>query len=193
MSRQTAAFIVTVVAAAAVSIDVGGQTLRTFTGDWTFKGSALTGMQQVGAATWRAENGEIIGTPTAPEGGWLLLDKGYQDVQFAAAYRCSAGCTAGVMVRSEKGADGTRGVYTLISGDERSTAAVAVDAQGKITNREPLTRNAGSQARFAPPLPAAGRRIDCRGWRWPRRSGGTRRGRSRRGGPFRIRLDVRDA
>ena len=89
MSRQTAAFVLTALAAAAVSVDVGGQALRTFTPDWTFKGSALTGMQQLGAATWRAENGEIIGTPTAPEGGWLLLDKGYQDVQFAASYRCS--------------------------------------------------------------------------------------------------------
>ena len=29
----------------------------------------------------RVENGEIVGTPTAPDGGWLLLDKGYQDVQ----------------------------------------------------------------------------------------------------------------
>ncbi len=91
MSRQTAAFVLTALAAAAVSIDVGGQAPRTFAADWTFKGSALTGMQQLGAATWRAENGEIIGTPTAPEGGWLLLDKGYQDVQFAASYRCAPG------------------------------------------------------------------------------------------------------
>src|SRR4029450_9572267 len=89
-------------------------------------------------------------TPTSPDGGWLLLDKGYQDVQFAALYRCAGACTAGVMVRSEKGADGTRGVYTLISGDERSTAAVTVDSQGKIANREPLARNAGRQARLAP-------------------------------------------
>ena len=153
MSRKIAAIAMTALAAAVVSVDVGGQSPRTFPADWTFKGSALTGMQQVGQATWKAENGEIIGTPTSPDGGWLLLDKGYQDVQFAASYRCSDGCTAGVMVRSEKGTDGTRGVYTLISGDERSTAAVTVDAQGKITNREPLTRSGGSMARFAPPPP----------------------------------------
>jgi hypothetical protein len=156
MSRKIAAFAMAALAAAVVSVDVGGQSPRTFAPDWTFKGSALTGMQQVGQATWRAENGEIIGTPTSPDGGWLLLDKGYQDVQFAASYRCSAGCTAGVMVRSEKGADGTRGVYTLISGNERSTAALTVDAQGKITSREPLTRSGGSMARFAPPPPPPG-------------------------------------
>ena len=153
MSRKTTACILTAFTAVVLSVDLGGQAARTFAPDWTFKGSALTGTQQVGQATWRAENGEIVGTPTAPDGGWLLLDKGYQDVQFAALYRCAAACTAGVMVRSEKGADGTRGVYTLISGDERSTAAVTIDAQGKITNREPLARNAGSMARFAPPLP----------------------------------------
>ena len=62
----------------------------------------------------------------------LLLDKGYQDVQFSASYRCAAGCTAGVMVRPENGADGTKGVYTMISGDERSTATVTVDAQGRV-------------------------------------------------------------
>ena len=95
-----------------MSIDVGGQAARTFAPDWTFKGSALTGMQQIGQATWRAENGEIVGTPTAPDGGWLLLDKGYQDVQFAASYRCAAGCTAGVMVRSEKGTGRARRAST---------------------------------------------------------------------------------
>jgi hypothetical protein len=156
MSRKIAAFATAALTAAVVSVDVGGQSPRTFVPDWTFKGSALTGMQQVGEAKWRAENGEIIGTPTSPDGGWLLLDKGYQDVQFAASYRCSAGCTAGVMVRSEKGTDGTKGVYTLITGDERSTAALTVDAQGKITSREPLTRSGGSQARFAAPPPAPG-------------------------------------
>ena len=55
----------------------------TFVPDWTFKGSALTGTDQIGQATWRAENGEIIGTPTSADGGWLLINPGYQDVQFA--------------------------------------------------------------------------------------------------------------
>jgi Domain of Unknown Function (DUF1080)/FG-GAP-like repeat/FG-GAP repeat len=159
-----------------MSIDLGGQVTRTFVPDWTFKGSALTGMQQVGHATWRADNGEIIGTPTSPEGGWLLLDKGYQDVQVAAAYRCAAGCTAGIMVRSEKGADGTKGVYTVISGDERSTAAITVDGQGRIANREPLVRSGAGQSRFAPPAPAPVTPP-------PGRAGGAGRGGGGRGGP----------
>jgi hypothetical protein len=166
--------VLTAVAAAALSIGLSGQGTANFVPDWTFKGSALTGMQQVGQATWRAENGEIIGTPTSPEGGWLLLGKGYQDVQFATSYRCPAGCTAGVMVRSEKVADRTKGVYTVLSGNERSTATVTVDAQGRIANREPLLRSGGSQLRFAPPPPppdAAGGRAGGAG-----RAGGGGRG-----------------
>jgi hypothetical protein len=76
MHRRTTGMILTAAAVAAVSIALNGQTPATFAPDWTFKGSALTGTQQVGQATWRAENGEIIGTPTSPEGGFLLLDKG---------------------------------------------------------------------------------------------------------------------
>src|SRR5256885_1233030 len=100
MHRRTGALLLTIVSVAAVSIAVSGEAPRTFAPDWTFKGSALTGMKQVGQATWRAENGEIIGTPTGPDGGWLLLENAYQDVQLAASYRCAAECTAGIMVRS---------------------------------------------------------------------------------------------
>ena len=166
MSRKIAAFVLTAVTAAAVSVDVGGQAARTFTPDWTFKGPALTGMQQLGQATWRVENGEIVGTPTAPDGGWLLLDKGYQDVQFAASYRCSAGCTAGVMVRSEKGADGTRGIYTLISGDERIDGCGHGGRAGKdhepraadAQRRKPgAVRAAASRTERAQPAGGAGR------------------------------------
>ena len=81
MHRRTGGLFLTMAAVAAVSIGLSGQAARTFAPDWTFKGSALTGTQQVGQATWRAENGEIIGTPTGPDGGWLLLESGYQDVQ----------------------------------------------------------------------------------------------------------------
>ena len=85
----------------------GGQTpppavAANFVPDWTFKGTSLNGTDHIGQATWRVENGEIIGTPTGPDGGWLLINPGYQDVQFAGAFRCAAACTAGVMVRSEK-------------------------------------------------------------------------------------------
>ena len=40
------------------------------------KDPALTGTDQIGQATWRAENGEIVGTPTSADGGWLLINPG---------------------------------------------------------------------------------------------------------------------
>ena len=64
----------TALVAVALSITPGAQTPAptrpaTFAPDWTFKGSALTGTEQIGRATWRAENGEIVGTPTNADGG----------------------------------------------------------------------------------------------------------------------------
>src|SRR4051812_17876092 len=50
-----------------------------FIPDFAFKGSSLTGWRTLGQATWRAENGELIATPQSADGGWLMMDKGYQD------------------------------------------------------------------------------------------------------------------
>ena len=60
---------------------------RNFVPDWTFQGSSLGSARTLGSAQWRAENGEIIGTPKTAEGGWLILDKPLQDVQFASNFR----------------------------------------------------------------------------------------------------------
>ena len=68
--------------------------ISTFAPDWVFKGSALTGTQQVGAVTWKAENGEIVATPTSPDGGWLMLPSGYQDVQAGGDFKCAGDCKA---------------------------------------------------------------------------------------------------
>jgi hypothetical protein len=127
-----------------------------FKPDWTFKGPALTGTQQVGQATWKVENGEIVGTPTSPDGGWLLLKDGYQDVEVGGDFKCAGDCKVGVMLRSEKTADGTKGLYAVLAGGDRAAEAVVVDAQGKIGTSEPLTRAAAGQYRMAPAAPAPG-------------------------------------
>lgn len=124
----------------------------TFVPHWTFKGSVLTGTQSVGQATWRAENGEIVGTPTGADGGWLLINPGYQDVHFVGSVRCAAACSAGVMLRTEKTAAGTKGIFTSLSG-QPAAMAITVDEQGRIANREPLTRAGGAMMRRPPPPP----------------------------------------
>ena len=83
---------VVLIAVAVVAI-ASGATLfgsgPSFRPDATFTGSSLTGWHPIGAAAWRADNGEIVGTPQQPEGGWLMLDRSYQDVGFYASFQCA--------------------------------------------------------------------------------------------------------
>jgi hypothetical protein len=125
---------------------------RNFLPDWMFTGSALTGFHPFGQADWRAESGEIVGTPKTTAGGWLLLNQGYQDVQFAASFRCGGACTVGVTLRAEKTADGMKGVYVYLAGGERGAYAIKVNSQGAEIGKDRL-RQANGAERIAPPPP----------------------------------------
>lgn len=132
---------------------------KNFMPDWTFRGSSLSGTRTLSAAEWRAENGDIVGIPKTPEGGWLIFDKPLQDVQFASSFRCSAGCRAGVMLRAQLTADGMQGVYVALPNGESPAAAFALklDPQGREVQRKELDRGFGTVRFLAPPAdPAAG-------------------------------------
>ena len=129
-------------------------TRSTFVPDWTFKGSTLTGWQVLGQADWRAVNGELVGTPKSPEGGWLVLDKAFQDIQFGADFRCTGGCKTGVLLRAEKTASGMKGVYVSLVEADAGSYAVTIDASGRELSRDRLSA-AGGMARFAPTAPPA--------------------------------------
>src|SRR5580698_3066477 len=105
---------------------------KNFVPDWTFKGSSLGQFRILGGADWRAENGEIVGTPKTAEGGWLILDKPLQDTQFASTYRCTGGCRTGVMLRTQSTPDGIKGVYVALPDGDNAAGAFALklDAQG---------------------------------------------------------------
>src|SRR5436305_11279476 len=79
---------------------------RTFQPDYKFSGSSLAGWPTLGQAEWKAQSGEIVGRAQDPAGGWLLLDRSWQDLGFLANFRCTAGCTTGVLFRAEKTSDG---------------------------------------------------------------------------------------
>src|SRR5262245_30606204 len=80
----------------------------TFRADYRFTGTSLTAFTPVGQADWKVQNGEIVGTPKSPAGGWLLVkDKAFQDLQMYANVKCVSGCKAGFLVRAEKQADGS--------------------------------------------------------------------------------------
>ena len=123
-----------------------------FRPDTVFKGSSLTGWRTLGDATWRAQDGEIVGTAKQPAGGWLLLDRSYQDVGFYASFQCAAGCQTGVLLRAEKTADGLKGILVSLNAGDIASYRVTLDAQGRELTRERL-RSGGGSVRIAPPPP----------------------------------------
>src|SRR5687767_10746949 len=151
---------------------------KNFSPDWTFTGSSLADAEQLGAAKWTAQKGEVIGTPSSPEGGWLLFDNPVQDVQMATSFQCAVGCQAGLVLRLEKTADGFKGVFVAIS-DTPGAFAVTLDAQGRFLTKEPLERGGGTVRALAPPQPPGA--LDAT------RAGGPGRGGAGRGGPPRRR------
>src|SRR6185436_330288 len=112
-----------------------------FKPDGSFKGSALTGWHVAGEAEWTAQNGEIVGKARpGTNGGWLVLDKSFQDVQLYLNYKCTGECKSGVLLRAKKAADGSMtGVFVSLANDDTGYYSVTLDASGKETSRDQLS------------------------------------------------------
>jgi hypothetical protein len=151
MPRVRAVWILACVAQFSISL-LHAEPGPTFLPDATFKGSTLAGWHTLGSASWGAANGVI----TAKGGeGWLILDKPYQDSALYTSFRCTGPCNAGILMRMEKRGEGSTGIMLAIEGDALVSYRVMIDANGKITSKSRL-RNAGGQARYAPPPPPPG-------------------------------------
>src|SRR5258708_21617570 len=112
---------------------------KDFIPDATFTGSALTGWHTLGQAGWHAEDGEIIGTPTQTNGGWLVLDKGYQAIQIYVSFPSTNESKAGLLLRAEKTADGgMKAILVSLDGGHNSSYDIILDAQGKELSRAKL-------------------------------------------------------
>jgi hypothetical protein len=121
-----------------------------FVPDTLFKGSSVSGLRTLGSADWRASSGEITGIPKTPDGGWLLLDKSYQDVEFYTEFRCNGPCNAGLLLRAEKSSDGgLKGVYISLNGGDIDSYDVVLSPEGKELSRTRLDRSAAQFARIA--------------------------------------------
>jgi len=119
-----------------------------FVPDYKFAGSSLTGWHPLGHANWRAENGEIIATPQSADGGWLVMEKGYQDVELYTEFHCAETCDAGILTRMEKTADGgSKGVYVSLS--DGGAYDLTLNAEGKEVGRTRLLRATAQFARMA--------------------------------------------
>lgn len=149
MSGKRILFLALAVLAAVARLSGTGPSFRP---DYSFQGSALAGWHTLGDATWRAENGEIIGTPKQPGGGWLVLDRSYQDVGFYASLKCEGNCKTGLLLRAEKTPQGgMKGVFVSLSEGDVASYALTLDAQGHELKRDKLRRG-GGQMRIAPPV-----------------------------------------
>jgi hypothetical protein len=127
--------LISIFAAATLLLSALFAATHDFVPDFTFKGSSLAGWHTMGSASWRAENGEIAGTPQSPDGGWLVLDKGYQDLELYTEFRCADKCDVGILFRTEKTSDGGwKGVYSSLAGDP-GTFDLTLSADGKELKR----------------------------------------------------------
>ncbi|HXB72641.1 MAG TPA: FG-GAP-like repeat-containing protein [Candidatus Acidoferrales bacterium] len=146
MSKRTRAL--SALAAVCVLVSAILAASQNFLPDAVFKGSTLTGWHPLGQAGWRAENGEIIGMPRQG-GGWLVLDKAYQDIAFYASLRCSGACQTGVLLRADKTPEGLRGVYVSLNEGDVAFYDVVLDAQGNELRRSKLGPGPGPMIRMA--------------------------------------------
>ena len=164
MSKKIA-FAITAIAALLVAA-LFAAVPAAFVPEWTFQGSSLKGWHTLGEAGWRAEKGELVGTPKSAGGGWLVLDQSYQDVGFFASFRCTGSCKTGVLLRAQKTEAGMKGVYVSLTQGDLASYRVTLDAQGQELSREKL-RPASGQIRYAPdpnaPQPGRGAAAPGRG------------------------------
>ena len=123
-----------------------------FKPDATVKGSSLSGWHVLGQAAWKVQDGEITGTvKPGSQGGWLVLDRSYQDAGFYASFRCGEGCKTGVLLRAEKTPHGTKGIFVSLAAGDVAPYRITLDADGRELSRERL-RFGGGMSRIAPPL-----------------------------------------
>src|SRR5690242_12770807 len=108
-----------------------------------FNGNSLSGWHTLGGADWRVDNGAIVGTVRNGSGGWLILDEVYGNATVTMSFECNQ-CEPGLLLRSEKTANQSSGVYLPLSGTSiGKMARVTLDANGKESTRTPLPENAG--------------------------------------------------
>ena len=133
------------VAIVVMAAGLSGAGPRNFKPDGTFTGSALTGWRTLGDAEWKAQNGEIVGTAKpGTAGGWLVMEKTFQDVRLFGNYRCTGECRSGVLLRAQRTPDGgMRGVYISLTEGELGSYSVTLDAQGREVAKERLAPPAG--------------------------------------------------
>jgi hypothetical protein len=151
---KTKSYMVAAIALGAIATAILAANAN-FVPDYLFKGSTLAGWHKIGAAEWRAEDGEIIASAKGGD-GWLVLDKGYQDIAVYTSFQCKGDCKAGVLLRAEKSGEGLKGVFVSLADGDVAPYEVVIDAQGKTISREKLPAGPGPMIRMSAARPVGG-------------------------------------
>lgn len=147
MKSTRMALLAAVSGLAAATAAAAASPVGAFIPDYVFSGAQLTGWTPMGPAAWRAQNGEIV----ASGPGLLLFNKGPQDIEVHSEIKCAAPCTAGILTRATRTADGgVKGYLVPFGSEAQELAEVTLDRNGREVSRRKL--GAGLQtARFAAP------------------------------------------
>lgn len=113
--------------------------------------STLAGWHTLGQASWRADQGEIVGKGTNGA-GWLVLDRDFQDTGLYTAFECGGSCDTGVLLQLRTTSDGMQGTFLAIMDSGLKGYTLTLDRDGNPVHQKEL-RSAGGQIRFAPPPP----------------------------------------
>jgi hypothetical protein len=113
---------------------------------YQFSGS-LTGWHTQGPANWSVKTGEIVAEGDSSGGGWLVLDRGFEDFVLKFSFRSEKG-EAGVLVRnapltwsrfSHPSGDSNRtaGIYVVLSGEGAGALSLlTLDSQGREVEKK---------------------------------------------------------
>ena len=99
----------------------------------------------LGAANFRAERGEIVAT-VQPGGGWLVANRGYQDVAVKFSFRCTGKCQAGILLGMQDAGDRVDGLFVSLTDNDLTTYEMPLDARGQELERRKLAPAAGMGA-----------------------------------------------
>ncbi len=113
-----------------VSLPAPGVT-ASFIPDGRVTGSSLVGWHRLGTVEWKVAGGELSVGPKGG-GGWLVLDRAYQDVGIFSSVKCTSACKAGILLRAEKTPEGgLRGIYVSLTRGDLASYVVTLYATGR--------------------------------------------------------------
>jgi 3-keto-disaccharide hydrolase/FG-GAP-like repeat len=101
-----------------------------------FDGKTLSGWHQQGEASWKVDQGEIVGAVRGVSGGWLVLNDSYEEVGVAFWFRCNGDCQTGILLGMQTAGDRTTGTYLSLAEGGLGRYEMTLDGQGREISRQ---------------------------------------------------------